>query len=276
MALCNRTEKRISAKRQAQLLGINRTGLYVKKKPSPRYGRDAKIMHRIDEIYTAHPFYGYRRITRDLNRSVRIGKGHVLRLMRAMGLSAIYPKANLSKMFQRQYIRPYLLRNLEVERPDQIWCIDITYIRMGPGFMFLFAIIGMYSRYIVDWELSATLEKEFVLSCLRQAFLKAKPQIVNSDQGCQFTNEQYIGLLKEQKVTVSMDSKGRALDNIHIERFFRSLKYEEIYLNEYTNPRALRKALARYIDFHNTERPHQSLEYETPASLYVVQERMAI
>lgn len=264
-------ELNISTTRQAELLSINRTSVYTSSCTtglSKRERDDIAIMHRIDEIYTAYPFYGYRRIHVLLSRDMDIGKKKVLRLMRKMGIHAIYPKRNLSKLYQRQYIHPYLLRNLVVTRAHHVWAVDITYVRMGVGFMYLFVIIDLYSRYIVDYELSSTLEKDFVLRCLNRAYEVVRPEIQNSDQGSHFTNETYIQLLKKFDVKISMDSKGRALDNIFVERFFRSLKYEEIYLNEYDNPRALRKAIASYIDFYNRDRPHQALDYLVPGDLY--------
>lgn len=259
--------------RQADLLSINRSSLYpAQKTEAPkRHIYDVTIMNRIDEIYTRHPYFGYRRIhVKLVEAGWAINIKKTRRLMREMGLYAIYPKRNLSKMYLRQYIQPYLLRNLKIERPNQVWGCDLTYIRLGPGkgFMYLFAIIDLYSRLIIDYELSATLEKEFVLRCLKRAFKTAKPAILNSDQGSHFTNEDYVQLLNENGIRISMDSKGRALDNIFMERFFRSLKYENIYLNEYVNPRALRKGINQYITFYNHERPHQSLDYQPPIVLY--------
>lgn len=264
---------RLTVMRQAELLSLNRTSLYpARKQAAPnRHLYDVAIMNRIDEIYTDHPYYGYRRIHIKLIEDgwlINIKKTR--RLMRDMGLYAIYPKRNLSKMYLRQYIHPYLLRNLKIERPNQVWGCDLTYIRLGQGkgFMYLFAIIDLYSRLIIDYELSATLEKEFVLRCLKRAFQTAKPEILNSDQGSHFTNEAYIRLLQSTGIRISMNSKGRALDNIFMERFFRSLKYENIYLNEYVNPKSLRKGINQYITFYNHERPHQSLDYQPPVVVY--------
>ncbi len=259
----------LSVTRQTELLTIQRTSVYRKPKElSQRDLENIQIMHRIDEIYTAHPFYGYRRIHVILSSECEIGKNKVLSLMQKMGIYAIYPKRNLSKLYQKQFIHPYLLRNLKFSHVNQVWAIDISYIRMGVGFMYLFAIIDIYSRYLVAFELSSTLEKEFVMRCLKRAYLHAKPEIQNSDQGGHFTNETYVQLVKSTGIRISMDSKGRALDNIYIERFFRSLKYEEVYLNEYDSPRSLRRSLAEYIDFYNYERPHQSLGYRTPGEVY--------
>lgn len=259
--------------RQADLLSVNRTSLYIVRKSTQpkRHAFDVAIMNRIDEIFTRRPYYGYRRIHSDLtDEGWLINIKKTRRLMRDMGLYAIYPKRNLSKMYHRQYIQPYLLRNLKIERPNQAWGCDITYVRLGrgKGFMYLFAIIDLYSRLIIDYELSTTLEKDFVLRCLKRAFQTGKPEILNSDQGSHFTNEDYIRLLKENGIRISMNSKGRALDNIFMERFFRSLKYESIYINEYVNPRALRKEINQYILFYNHERPHQSLDYQPPIRFY--------
>jgi putative transposase len=188
--------------------------------------------------------------------------------MRIMGIAGISPGPNLSKLLHAKYVRPYLLRGLKITHPDQVWAVDITYIRLKHGFMYLFVIIDLYSRYIVDYELSMTLDRQMVLSCLQRAFKLAKPEIINSDQGGQFTNEDYIKLLQTEDIKISMDGKGRALDNIFVERFFRTLKYEDIYLNEYATPRALRKGLNRYIGFYNEERLHGSLDYNRPIDYY--------
>jgi putative transposase len=263
--------ERMTVSRQAELLSLPRTCLYEKptKQPSARTLEDILIMHKIDEIYTECPFYGYRRVCRDLNKAaVPISLKKTRRLMRKMGLYAIYPQRNLSRMYHRQYIHPYLLRHLPIVRANQVWAVDLTYVRMGSGFMYLFVIIDLYSRYIIDYELSSTLEKGFVLKCLERAFRTAKPEIINSDQGSHFTNEDYVNLLTGNGIRISMDSKGRALDNIFVERFFRSLKYELIYINEFENPRNLRKGINQYMTFYNYERPHQSLDYQSPAEYY--------
>jgi putative transposase len=228
-----------------------------------------QLMHEIDKLYTKRPFFGYRRITAKLQeQGWDVNRKRVRRLMRLMGIYAIYPQPNLSKRFHAQYVRPYLLRGLNIDRPNHVWGIDITYLRMGKGFMYLFIIIDWYSRKIVDYELSSTLEKGFVMTCLKRAFRRCKPEILNSDQGSHFTNLDYLNLLTEHQIKVSMDGKGRATDNSRTERFFRALKYEDIYLNEYTNPRELRKGISAYVDFYNTDRPHQSLDYANPDDIY--------
>ena len=251
--------KKINLARQAKLLSINRTSLY--RKPSPAWNdMDLLDMHMIDKIYTAKPFYGYRRITEDMRNAGRsINRKRVRRLMGIMGIHGICPGPNLSKMLHAKYVRPYLLRGLKIAHPDQVWSVNVTYIRMRQGFMYLFVIIDLYSRYIIDYEISMNLDRQMVLNCLKRAFKQAKPEIINSDQGGQFTNEDYIKLLQSEEIQISMDGKGRALDNIFVERFFRTLKYKDIYLNEYETPRALRKGLNRYISFYNEERLHLGL-----------------
>jgi putative transposase len=247
----------------------NRTSVYRPLSERLPSADNIQIMHRIDELYMKHPYYGYRRMTtalRELN--IDVNRKRVRRLMRLMGLEAIYPKPNLSKRLHAKYCRPYLLRGLTIDRPNQVWGIDITYLRMGKGFMYLFNIIDWYSRKVIDYELSSTLEKGFVLKCLRRAFRSCKPEIMNSDQGSHFTNADYLVLLEQAGVKVSMDGKGRATDNSRTERYFRSLKYECIFLNEFDNPRALRKGIDRYVQFYNHERPHQSLNYAKPTQFY--------
>lgn len=260
----------ITVKRQAELLYINRTSVY--RKPAPRVisDSDIRIMHLIDEIHTKEPTWGYRTITTILRRDycLKINRKKVRRMMRDMGIYALYPKPNLSKRYHAQYVRPYLLRNLEISRPNQIWGVDITYIRMSKGFMYLFIIIDWYSRYIVDYELSSTLDKSFVQNCLKRALSIHKPEIINSDQGSHFTNQSYIDLLEEAGVKISMDGKGQCLDNAITERFFRSLKYDRIYVYEYETPRELRTMVNEYIKTYNTYRPHSSIEDLTPFEVY--------
>ena len=227
-------------------------------------------MRRIDEIHTYHPTWGYRTITRILRRDdhLFINRKRVRRIMRDLGIYTIYPKPNLSKRYHAKYVRPYLLRNLPIDHPDQVWGIDITYIRMKKGFMYLFVIIDWYSRCIVDFELSSTLDKAFVLTCLKRALNDRRPEIINSDQGSYFTNPDYLKLLDSYDVKISMDGKGQALDNVRTERFFRTLKYDCVYINEFNTPRELRIALNRYIHEYNTYRPHSSIGDHCPSQLY--------
>jgi len=235
----------ITIKRQTDLLSVNRTSVYRPTKEQRESDENVQLMHRIDEIYMQHPYYGYRRMTRVLrDQGFLVNRKRIRRLMQLMGLEAVYPKPNLSKRLHAAYTRPYLLRGLSINRPNQVWGVDITYLRMGKGFMYLFLIIDWYSRKVIDYELSSTLEKGFVLRCLKRAFGRCKPEIMNSDQGSHFTNKDYLELLEKADVKVSMDGKGRATDNSRTERFFRSLKYECIYINEFEDPRALRKGLS--------------------------------
>ena len=227
------------------------------------------IKHRIDEIYTDHPYYGSRRITAQLRRDGHmVNRKAVVRHMREMGISGICPGPNLSKRNQEHQVYPYLLRGVPIIHVNQVWGIDITYIRLIKGWMYLVAIIDLYSRYVVSWQLDQTLEIPFVLEAVRRALQVATPVIMNSDQGSHFTSPQYIEVLKDANVQISMDGKGRATDNIFIERLWRSLKYEEVYLHEYATPRDAREGIAGYLQFYNEKRLHQSLNYRTPAERF--------
>ena len=232
--------------------------------------RRESIMARIDYWHTQMPGIGARKLVRQLkSEGFAVGRKLVRRLMGEMGIQAIYPKANLSKRNFQETIVPYLLRNKDVFLPNQVWSIDITYIKMQHGHMYLTAIIDWYSRMIVGWNLSDTLDTIYVIQAVKDAVAAhGVPGILNSDQGCQFTSNAYKTLLKELHIRQSMDGKSRWADNVMIERWFRSLKTEEIYLNEYPTPRALRKAIGAYIQQYNTVRPHQALGYETPEAAY--------
>jgi putative transposase len=255
---------------QADLLSLNRSSLYYH--PLPPSAEELWIKRRIDEIYTACPFYGSRKITVELNQEMIINRKAVQRHMREMGLSAICPGPNLSKRHTDHAIFPYLLRNLTAARPNHIWGIDITYIRLAGGWLYLVAVLDWYSRYVVSWELDQTLEMPFVLDTVERALTQATPTIWNSDQGSHFTSPQYIDCLKQAQVQISMDGKGRALDNIFTERLWRTVKYEEVYLHDYAHPKEARQQLAQYFEFYNHRRPHQALAYRTPAQLYFRQE----
>lgn len=258
-------DRQIPVKRQAELLAVNRTSVY--RKPSNRAlsEQDLMLLRRIDEIHTHEPTWGYRMITRYLRRQdgLIVNRKKVRRLMQLMGGYALYPKPNLSKRYHAQYIRPYLLRHAAITRPNHVWGVDITYIRMKHGFMYLFVIIDWYSRYIVDYELSSTLDKSFALTCLKRALSTMKPEIINSDQGSHFTNPHYIKLLEDADVKISMDGKGQCLDNARTERFFRTIKYDRIYINEYASPRELRAAIDDYMVIYNSYRPHSALNGHT-------------
>ena len=252
---------------QAKLLSLSRSSLYyVPVKPS---SREIAIKHRIDELYTAYPFYGSRKMTVVLcQEGMNVSRPTVQSYMREMGIAGIAPGPNLSKRNQEHKVYPYLLRGLKIERPNQIWGIDITYIRLLGGWMYLVAILDWFSRYVVSWELDQTLEIPFVLRAVDSALEQANPDIWNSDQGSQFTSPQYINRLLAADIRISMDGKGRACDNILTERLWRTIKYEEVYLNDYCSPREARQRVRRYFDFYNFERPHQSLDYRTPAQIY--------
>ena len=253
-------------KTQADLLGLSRASLYYQAVPPS--AEEIAIKHRIDEIYTAHPFYGSRRIAVALRPQFVVNRKAVQRHMQEMGLAGICPGPNLSKRDAEHRIYPYLLRHLTIDHPNQVWGIDITYIRLVTGWLYLVAVLDWYSRYVLSWELDQTLEMPFVLAAVQGALAQAQPEIWNSDQGSHFTSPQYTDLLKAANIQISMDGRGRALDNILTERLWRSVKYEEVYLHDYANPKEARHGLSRYFDFYNQERLHQALDYRTPATLY--------
>ncbi len=252
---------------QADLLSLNRSGLYYV--PQPPSAEELEIKRRIDEIYTAHPFYGSRKITAVLGKERVINRKAVQHHMRQMGLVAIYPGPNLSKRAPEHPVFPYLLRQLAITQPNEVWGIDITYVPLTAGWMYLVAVLDWFSRYVVSWALDQTLEIPFVLDAVQRALAQTTPLIWNSDQGSHFTSPQYTDLLQTAGVQISMDGRGRALDNVFTERLWRTVKYEEVYLHEYESPREARQGLTRYFEFYNTERPHQSLEYRTPADVYL-------
>lgn len=266
-ALIEREGRELPLSAQCDLLGLNRTSLYYQ--PVPPSPEEVALKHRIDEIYTACPFYGSRKIAALLRREGRsVNRKAVQRHMREMGIWGICPGPNLSQRNREEGVYPYLLRNLAIERPDQVWGIDITYVRLRAGWVYLVAVLDWYSRYVVSWEIDQTLEMPFVLTCVERAMKAATPDIFNSDQGSHFTTEQYLEPLRAKGVRISMDGKGRALDNIFTERLWRSVKYEEVYLKSYETPREARAGLNGYLGFYNTERPHQALGYRTPAEVY--------
>ena len=268
LALLDRDEGTLPLSTQARLLGLNRSGLYYKPAAEPTED-ELEIKRRIDEIYTRWPFYGSRRITAELQRGGWVvNRKAVQRHMREMGISGICPGPNLSRRRHDHRVYPYLLRGLSITVPDQVWGIDVTYIRLRRTWMYLAALIDWYSRYVVEWELGDTLEEEIVLEPVRRAFAKARPDILNSDQGSQFTGAAYVDLVTGSGVRISMDGRGRALDNIFIERLWRSLKYEEVYLHEYDTPREARASIGTYLAFYNQRRVHQTPDYRTPAEVY--------
>jgi putative transposase len=275
MRMIEKNNKRISISRQAKLLSINRTSLYYQ--PVPICDEEYQIKRIIDEIYTTHPEYGYRRVTLILSRDhgILINRKRTRRYMREMGIHGFCPGPNLSKRLRGKYVYPYLLRGLTIDRPNYVWSVDVTYCRMKRGFMYLVAIIDWYSRYIVGFALSNTLERTFIIEAIKQAINRhGSPEIINSDQGSQFTSEEYISLLKDNDVKISMDGKGRALDNQRIERFFRSYKWEKLYLEEYETGHQLREITQEYIAYYNNKRPHQSMGYKTPADYHFGNNKM--
>ena len=258
----------MSQRRQCELLGLNRSMQYYK--PAGEDPANLELMRLMDEEYMEHPTKGVLGMV-DFLRALGIltGPKRVRRLLRKMGIMAIYPKRNLSKLGLTKYIQPYRLRGLEVTHSNHVWCIDITYIPMAKGFLYLTAIIDVYSRYIVGWDIHNTLDAENSLNVLRKAItVHGKPEIVNSDQGSQFTCPGWIAYLESQEITISMDGKGRALDNVWIERFWHTLKQEYVYICPAVNGKMLRKGLTRFINYYNNRRQHQSLDRKTPVSWY--------
>ena len=267
MALVQRQDPQVPVATQAEMLSLNRTSLYYK----PREVSELTIFlqRRIDEIHTFVPGAGSRGI-RDLlrNEGIRVNRKAIQHHMQVMGITVIYPGPNLSKRNHQHRVYPYLLRNLDIVRNNQVWQTDLTYIRLNGGWVYLTALIDVHSRMIVDWELSTTLDSGFIVTMLKRAFAKAKPEILNSDQGCQYTGDKYIDLLKEENITISMDGRGRATDNAYIERFWRTLKQQEVYLNEYRSPKEARARIAAFIESYNYFRPHQGLKGKTPGQVY--------
>lgn len=230
---------------------------------------ELRIMEQIDRIYTRYPFYGVPRMTAELRRQGEIiNHKRVERLMHLMGIEALLPKRNLSKRNKDHIIYPYLLKDVKITGTNQVWSSDITYIPVHNSFMYLVAIIDWFSRYILSWEISNTLDVHFCLSALDKALRQGKPEIFNTDQGSQFTSKNFIQAVLDSQIKLSMDSKGRALDNIFIERFWKSLKYEDIYLNDYQNVPELIAGIENYFSFYNNDRVHQSLDFKTPAQVY--------
>jgi putative transposase len=254
--------------RQAKVLSLSRSGVYYK--PRPVSPEDLTIMRRIDELHLERPFAGSRMLRDFLNREgVAIGRRHVATLMKRMGIEAIYRKPNTSKPAPGHKIYPYLLRDVKVERANQVWATDITYIPMARGFVYLAAIVDWFSRRVLSWRVSITMEADFCVEALEEALSKhGKPEIFNTDQGSQFTSEAFTGVLKDHGVAISMDGKGSWRDNVFVERLWKSVKYEEVYLRAYDNVGEARASLGRYLDFYNRGRPHSSLDRRTPDEAY--------
>jgi putative transposase len=253
--------------KQAELLGLSRSSLYYV--PVGPSAKEIAIKHRIDELYTKYPFYGSRRMTAVLCREgCAISRPTVQSYMREMGIAGIAPGPHTSQPSPEHKVYPYLLRHLDICRPNQVWGIDITYIRLRAGWMYLVAVMDWYSRFTLSWALDQSLEMAFVLQAVDAALAIARPEIWNSDQGSHFTSPRYTQKLLDADIQISMDGQGRAIDNVFTERLWRSLKYEEVYLKDYASPREARQGINQYLTFYNCERPHQALNYRTPAEVY--------
>ncbi len=267
--MLNPDHPRLSLKRQFFLLKLAHSTAYYKKCGSK--ARDLELMRLIDEIYTLYPFFGSRQMVRFLRREkkVEVNRKRIQRLMRLMGLQAQCPKPNLSRPHTGHTVYPYLMRQQAITRPNQAWCTDITYIRIAGGFSYMVAIMDWHSRKVLSWRLSNTMDKSFCLEALREAFDKyGTPEIFNTDQGSQFTSDDWINELKDRGVRISMDGRGRAIDNVFVERLWRTIKYEEVYLREYTGLADARRHIATYLDFYNERRPHSKLDDKTPSETY--------
>lgn len=258
----------LSIRRQCELVGISRSGFYYE--PVPETEENLVLMRRLDELHLENPSYGSRRLAVLLRRAGQeVNRKRVARLLQVMGLEALYPKRHLSQPQEGHQIYPYLLAGLEISGPDQVWCSDITYVPMANGFMYLVAVMDWWSRYVVAWELSNSLESEFCIRAWNTALAAGRvPLIHNTDQGCQFTSEGFIDAVESAGVDVSMDGRGRWIDNRFIERLWRSAKQEHIYLEDYGDGLTAQRGLARWFTDYNLNRPHQALEYATPGEWY--------
>jgi len=267
-AMLDRADKTLSTRRQCALVGVSRSGVYRPKKPAN--DNDAALMRRIDELFTAWPFLGSRRMTAMLRaEGSRINRKRVQRLMRLMGIAALGPKPRTTKPAPGHKIYPYLLRNVTIERANHVWAADITYIPIGRGFLYLVAIIDWASRAVLSWRLSNTMDVSFCLAALEEAFVRfGKPEIFNTDQGSQFTSEAFTGALAAKGVAISMDGRGRWMDNVFIERLWRSLKHEDVYLKGYADGLEARVGIAAWMEFYNEQRLHQALRYRAPMALW--------
>ena len=254
--------------RRCVLLGVARSTAYYR--PKPIGDGDLELMRLIDEIHLQYPFYGSRRLRNELEDLGHcVNRKHVQRLMRLMGLSALYPKPRTSQPGKGHKIYPYLLRGLTIDRPNQVWSTDICYIPMAKGFMYLVAVMDWYSRRVLSWRLSNTMDTDFCVEALHEALERhGAPEIFNTDQGSQFTSEAFTDVLKDHDIAISMDGKGRWIDNVFVERLWRSVKYEDIYLRAYETPTDLRAGLTRYFQFYNQRRRHSSLARRTPDTVY--------
>jgi putative transposase len=253
---------------QCQLLGLSRSSVYYR--PRAVSACDLGLMRRLDELHLEHPFLGSRKLARLLkDEGHAIGRRHIATLMRRMGIEAIYRKPRTSLPDQAHKVYPYLLSQVVIERPNQVWAADITYLPMAKGFIYLVAILDLYSRKVVAWRTNNTLTSDFCVEALQEALMRfGRPEIFNTDQGSQFTAEAFTDVLKAHDIAISMDGKGRWVDNVFVERLWRSVKYEEIYLHAYETPKEVNAALTRYFSFYNSRRPHQSLDQKIPDAVY--------
>jgi len=261
----------LSLRRQLALLGLSRQGWYYVRKPESQ--ENLILMNLIDKIYTKRPFYGYRKIQWELKtkEGKDVNLKRVYRLMREMGIAGIVPQKNLSAPGKEGWVMPYLLKKIRIERPNQVWAVDITYIRLLDGFCYLVAVMDWYSRFVLSWRLSNTLDGGFCMACLEKAVEIAQgvPNVLNSDQGSQFTSREWVETLTLMGTQVSHDGAGRAIHNVMIERVWRSLKYENVYLKGYSTMEQARRGIDEYFEFYNYDRPHQTLDNEIPATLYL-------
>jgi putative transposase len=259
---------KLSVSTQCELIGLGRSSYYFKRKNLTI--KDYNIMNKIDEIFTEHPYYGTRRMVEVLKESgYKLGRKKMRKYYQIMGLEAIYPKMNLSKRNQAHKVYPYLLRDFTIEKANQVYSSDITYIRLKQGFVYLVAVIDWYSRYVLSWRVSINLESDFCVEALNEAIAKyGNPEIFNTDQGVQYTSKAFTEVLLQNKIAISMDGKGRALDNVFIERFWRSLKQEKIYRIDLETVKEAKIAIEEYMDFYNNIRLHQSLGYKTPKEVH--------
>ena len=261
------SNEELSIREQCKLLGISRSSIYYQ--PQRIDSNSLHLMDLIDKQHTKTPFYGSRRITEYLKqKGYNVNRKRIQRLMKIMRIEAIYPKPNISQKDKEHTIYPYLLKGVKVTRANQVWSTDITYIRVGKGFAYLTAVMDWYSRYVLSWRISNTLENSFCIEALEEALDISQPEIFNTDQGSQYTANNFTSILSHHQIKISMDSKGRALDNVFVERLWRTVKYEKIYLEEYSNIADLYKSLEAYFYFYNNERQHQALKYKTPYLLY--------
>ena len=261
-------EHQLSKTRRCELLDVARSSAYYR--PEPVCEEDLALMRLIDEVHLRRPFYGSRRLHDELeDRGHTVNRKRVQRLMRQMGLRALYPRRRTSQPGKGHKIYPYLLRGLTIERANQAWATDICYIPMAKGFMYLVAIMDWHSRRVLSWRVSNTLDADFCIEALEEAIRRfGAPDIFNTDQGAQFTSEAFTGVLKDHGIKISMDGKGRWVDNVFVERLWRSVKYEDVYLRAYETPAELRAGLARYFEFYNTRRRHSALDRRTPDAVY--------